>query len=84
MSDKSYHIWCLLEGETALFTVIALPAIPISNELEDLVKEKNGVLSSIDANDLTLWKVRMTSVVIHSDITGDTTLAYKGYPSQAI
>jgi len=54
-------------------------------QLKKLIREerKNGVLSSVDAADLTLWKVRMTFLAIRSDIMGDTTLAYGGYPYQA-
>jgi hypothetical protein len=46
--------------------------------LKVLIKEegKNGVLKSVDAQDLTLWKVRLTLVVICSDLMGDTTLGY--------
>jgi hypothetical protein len=84
MTDATYRIWCLVEGENTLFPVIASPALSIG-ELKDLIKEKgkNGVLNSTDAKDLNLWKVRMTLVVIRSDITGDTTLAFGGYPYRA-
>ena len=59
MSDATYRIWCLLEGENTLFSVLALPTISIG-ELKDLIKEKNAKGINVDANHLTLWKVRMT------------------------
>jgi hypothetical protein len=61
MSDKPYRILCLIEGDTTIFAVIALPIISIG-ELKYTIKEKckNGVLHSVLAKDLTLWKVRMT------------------------
>jgi hypothetical protein len=70
MSDKTYRIWCLVGGDTTLFPVIALPTISIG-ELKDLIKEKgkDGVLNSVDAKDLTLWKARMTMA---SDSTTDS------------
>ena len=82
MSD--YNLWCFVVGDKTVFPVIASPTIPVAL-LMKLIREerKNSVLSSIDAADLTLWKVRMTFLAIHSDIMGDTTLAYGGYPYQA-
>ena len=61
MSENTYRIWCLVEGDNTLFVVITSPMLFIS-ELKDLIKEmrKHAVLSSIDAKDLTLWKARMT------------------------
>jgi hypothetical protein len=61
MTDETCDILCLIEGDTAIFSVIASPTIPIA-ELKDLIKEerKNGVLKGILAKDLTVWKVRMT------------------------
>jgi hypothetical protein len=82
MSDGTYRIWCLLEGESALFSVTALPTISIY-ELKNLIKKEKTQAINVDANYLTLWKVRMTMAVIRSDITRDTTLAYTGYPRQA-
>jgi hypothetical protein len=59
MSDGTYRIWCLLEGENTPFPVIALPTISIG-ELKDLIKEKKAKGINADAHHLTLWKVRMT------------------------
>ena len=83
MSD--YNLWCFVVGDKTVFPVIASPTIPVAL-LMKLIREerKNSVLSSIDAKDLTLWKVRMTFLAIRSDIMGDTTLSYAGYPCQAI
>jgi hypothetical protein len=92
MSDTTTFC-CLVEGDDTVFAITAPLTTPIS-VLKNWIKDegKNGVLSSVDAKDLTLWKVRMTmasdsttdSPVILSDITGDTSLAYGGYPCQAI
>jgi hypothetical protein len=89
MSDPT-TFWCLVEGDDTPFPITAALTTPIG-VLKEWIKEK-GVLSSVDATDLILWKVRMTmasdsttnSPVIISDITGDTSLAYGGYPCQAI
>jgi hypothetical protein len=71
MSDETYLIWCLVEGDGTLFPVVdSLRKTVI--ELKELIKEKckNGVLKNVDATDLTLWKVRMTMA---SDSTTDFT-----------
>jgi len=70
MSD--YNLWCFVVGDKTVFPVIASPTISVAL-LMRLIREerKNSVLSSIDAADLTLWKVRMTFLAIRSDITGD-------------
>jgi len=70
MSENTYRIWCLVEGDNILFPVIALPTTSVSM-VKDLIheKRKNGVLKSVDAADLTLWRVRMT---IASDSTTTT------------
>jgi hypothetical protein len=51
---------CLIKGESSLFSVKPKEDISIM-ELKDLIQEegKNGMLGSIDAADLLLWKVRM-------------------------
>jgi hypothetical protein len=70
MSDETYLIWCLVEGDGTLFPVVdSLRKTVI--ELKELIKEKckNGVLKNVDAKDLTLWKVRMTMA---SDSTTDS------------
>jgi hypothetical protein len=45
MSDETYLIWCLIEGDGTLFHVIDSPSKTVS-ELKELIKEKgkNGVL----------------------------------------
>jgi hypothetical protein len=60
MSDTTIF-WCLVEGENTVFPVTAPLTTPIY-VLKDKIKEerKNGMLSRVDASDLTLWKVRMT------------------------
>lgn len=61
MSDPT-TFWCLVEGDDALFPIIAPLTTPIG-VLRDKIKDerKNGVLGhgSVRAKDLTLWKVRI-------------------------
>jgi len=79
--DTPRDLQCLIKGEPVAFRV-ELKGSKNIIELKDLIKQEgmNGVLKFVDAKDLILWKVRMTFLVIRSDITGDTTLAYGGYP----
>ena len=60
MSD-TYRIWCFVEGDNSA-SYIASSSTMLMAELKKLIKEegKNGVLGSVDAKDLILWKVRMT------------------------
>jgi len=83
MSD--YHLWCYVAGDNVPFLVTASSSTFIS-QLKDLIKEKgiNATEHAVLAKDLNLWKVRMTFLAIRSDITGDTTLASGGHPSQTI
>lgn len=56
MSDTTYRLWCLVEGDTTRFpVVVSFISICV---LKDLIKEK-GVLNSVDAKYLTLWKVNL-------------------------
>jgi hypothetical protein len=59
--DVLCALHCLIEGDSSLFRVRPTGSVDIM-DLKDLIKEKrkNGVLSGVDASDLTLWKVRMT------------------------
>jgi len=52
---------CLIEGKSSLFRVKLAGSMDII-KLKNLIKEKrtNDVLRNVDAQDLTLWKVRMT------------------------
>ena len=61
---------CLIEGDSSPFIVEPKEDISIM-KMKDLIheKRKNGVLKSVDATDLTLWRVRMT---IASDSTTTT------------
>ena len=69
MSDGTYDIWCLLEGENTPFSVAVLPTISI-DKLKNLIKEK--ALIHAAAHRLTLWKVRITSdLVMTSRVTID-------------
>jgi hypothetical protein len=78
-------LWCYIAGDDTPILVTTSSSTFII-ELKDSIKEKRkyGLLKSVDAADLTLWKVRMTLVVIRSDIMGDTTLAYTAYLYHAI
>lgn len=76
MADDSPRVLvCVIAGEVSPFTV-ELAGNKSVMDLKNLIREK-AIKSSEDvvAKDLTLWKVRMTLVVIRSDITGNTTLA---------
>jgi Crinkler effector protein N-terminal domain len=60
MVEDNYRIWCLVEGESTMFPVIASRTIPIA-DLKKLIKEKkNRALNDVAAKDLRLWRVRMT------------------------
>jgi Crinkler effector protein N-terminal domain len=57
MSD-AYRLWCFVEGDDVLFSVVVSSAEPIS-ELKYLIKEKKRIsLKGLDPSGLTLWKVR--------------------------
>jgi Crinkler effector protein N-terminal domain len=61
MSQGSLGLSCFIENDTTPFLVqVTAPIGMIIYDLKELIKEKgkNGVLSSVDAKDLTLWKVR--------------------------
>jgi Crinkler effector protein N-terminal domain len=59
--DATRALICLITGESSLFKVRPTGRDDIM-DLKELIKEegKNGVLNSVDAKDLVLWKVRMT------------------------
>ena len=65
--DHPRTLTCLIEGDSSLFQVNSTGDKNIFN-LKKLIWEegKRGVLSNVDAKDLTLWKVRM---IIASDST---------------
>ena len=62
MSD-TFYLWCYVQGDSIYFPVTVPSATPIG-VLQQKIKEegKNGVLNSVDAKDLTLWKVRYIMV----------------------
>ena len=48
-----------------MFHVVDSPSKTVSELKKSIKKEcKNGVLKTVDAIDLTLWKVRMTMVSV--------------------
>lgn len=58
--DEARTLWCLIEGESTPFKVMAHLNTDI-NDLKKVVREerKNGALRNVDASDLILWKVCM-------------------------
>ena len=68
MADDAIRaLICLIEGESSLFRVKPTGSMVII-ELKELIKEE-GINGSVNAMDLTLWKVRMTMA---SDSTTDS------------
>ena len=66
---STYKLWCLIDGDKTVFCVVIPMNEDISNLKESIKeKDKNGVLSNVDAKALTLRKVRMTLVVTRPDI----------------
>jgi hypothetical protein len=62
MADDAVRaLTCIIQGGVSLFRVEPTGNMDIL-KLKMLIKEqlKNGVRGSVDAPDLTLWKVRMT------------------------
>jgi hypothetical protein len=61
MTDDASRTLIPIEGELSPFVVKPTGSMMIL-ELKELIREecKNGVLSSVLAKDLILWKVRMT------------------------
>ena len=57
MSDKTYEIWCIVEGDDRLFSVIALSTIYI-HSLKVLIKEKRSDVIQRGAHTPDLWEVR--------------------------
>jgi hypothetical protein len=59
--DAPRALRCLIEGESSLFMVKPTGSMDIL-ELKYLIQEqgKNGVLSSVDATELVIWKLRMS------------------------
>jgi Crinkler effector protein N-terminal domain len=60
--DALRSLVCLVEGDESLRFIVEPTGSMNIIELKILIKEagKKSVLSDVDANDLTLWKVRMT------------------------
>ena len=59
--DAAHKFWCLVQGSSKPFEVIA-PVNASINRLQELVRKKKRkyvALRNADANDLILWKVGM-------------------------
>jgi hypothetical protein len=58
MSDTTYELWCLVEGDKTPFSIIA-PSTTFIAELQKMIKkEKSNALKRFDASSLLLWKAR--------------------------
>jgi Crinkler effector protein N-terminal domain len=68
MSDTTYKLWCLVEGDKTPFSIIASTTTFIGELQKMIKKEKSDALQSFDASSLILWKVRFSSD--NFDITG--------------
>lgn len=53
------RLWCLIDGETKPFSVLASPNYDM-DELMTAIQKENRVLRNIDTSDLVLWKVRIS------------------------
>jgi hypothetical protein len=58
--DATHTLWCLIEGESTVFSVMA-PLNTNINDLKELIRGKGvyGALRGVDAKDLILFKVRL-------------------------
>jgi hypothetical protein len=61
MSDTTYELLCLIERDITPFTVVAPSTTYIGVLKQVIKKEKGDRLQSVDAPDLKLWKVRISS-----------------------
>jgi Crinkler effector protein N-terminal domain len=60
MADVAHRtLTCLIEGESLPFDVEPSGSTAIF-KLKELIKNMDGVLKTIDAKNLRLWKVKMT------------------------
>ena len=62
MTEPMIEIWCSIVGEEGIFPVTTSPQ-HTTYDLKEQIKEirKTHALSKVDAAELTLWKVRMTT-----------------------
>jgi len=57
MAETNYTLWCYVEGDKTLFSVIP-PSTTSIDMLKKLIKkERSNFLRGVDAADLTLFKV---------------------------
>jgi hypothetical protein len=55
--NEQYELWCLVEGDSAAFSVIVSANTSVS-QLRELIHDKRKtILCEVDAADLALWKV---------------------------
>jgi hypothetical protein len=58
MSETTYELWCLVEGDNTPFSIIASSTTFIGELPKMIKKEKSNALQRFDASSLLLWKVR--------------------------
>jgi hypothetical protein len=58
MPDSDYEFWCIVQGETQPFPVIASSGGSIGNLRQAIKKEREISFKEFDALNLSLWKVR--------------------------
>ncbi len=74
MPDPKFELWCYILGAPNPFILPALSTLRLSL-VKNLIKEDSADNArGVDAQDLTLWRVRYF-LVIHSDVMDNTTLA---------
>ena len=61
MTEPMIEIWCSIVGEGEIFPVTTSPQHTIYDLKEQIKEIRTHALSNVDAADLTLWKVRMTT-----------------------
>jgi len=59
MSDTTYKLCCIVEGENSPFSTIASSTIFVAELQKMIKKERSNLLQRVDASDLHLWKVNV-------------------------
>jgi hypothetical protein len=59
MSDTSYELWCLVQGDDTLFPIVT-PRTTSIGVLKEHIKRarENTLFHKVDASSLDLWQVR--------------------------
>jgi hypothetical protein len=57
MSDPTHELWCLIEGDRVVFSVVVSTTTSV-DELKEMIKNKNkSTLRLLDAKDIIVLKV---------------------------